>query len=105
MMKFPKSIKVGASVYEVSIDTELDHELAGNHRYGEINYTLRRIALSTKFLDEEKRDTLMHEVVHAITKHMGIDWGDEDEQLTRQLTNGLMMVFNDNPDLLKLLAE
>ena len=104
-MKFPKSIKVGAAVYQVVIDPELDHELAGKHHYGEINYTLRRIALSTKFMDVEKRDTLMHEIIHSIGKHMDIDWGEHDEQYVKQLTNGLMMVFNDNPELLKLLAE
>jgi len=103
-MNFPDSIKVGAVVYKVRILPEDERFHEYNEEYGHIDFTSREISLSTKYSDEQKRDSLVHEIVHAISKHMnlGAEWGDEDENYVKRLSNGLNMVFRDNPDILEL---
>lgn len=104
-MRFPNTLKVGSIDYKiiVSPDNERWHERG--EEYGRIDFTTREIFLSTKFTDEQKRDSLMHEIVHAIVKHMNLEekWGDSDEDYVKRLSNGLNMVFRDNPKFVDLL--
>ena len=106
-MKFPKTLKVAAITYKILVDPENQRWHEYDEEYGHIDYETRTIALSTKYTDEQKRDSLIHEIVHAIAKHMNLGdaWGDNNENYVRRLTNGLNMIFRDNPELVKLLGE
>ncbi|MFC4305779.1 hypothetical protein ACFO1S_20320 [Cohnella boryungensis] len=44
----------------------------------------------------DKRETLIHEIIHGIDEFMGIKL---EESQVRKLGAGLAMVFQDNPDL------
>lgn len=47
---------------------------------------------------DEARDTLLHEVLHAIAHIAGLDIGQEaEERAVRTLASGLIGVFNANP--------
>lgn len=104
-MKFPSEIKVGAVTYKVIIKPENKGWHEYNEEYGHIDYPAREISLSTKYTDEQKRDSLVHEIIHAVAKHMNLEteWGDKDENYVKRLSNGLNMVFKDNPKFVKLL--
>ena len=46
----------------------------------------------------------MHEILHAVVYQWNIELGEkEEETLVNSLTNGLVTVFVDNPDLMDYL--
>ncbi len=106
-MKFPTQIKVGAVVYKIVIAPNHDRMHEINEAYAQIDYTTREISLATKNSAAQNRDSLVHEIVHGITKHMGLDkaWGDQGEDYVSRISNGLNMVFRDNPEFVALLNK
>ena len=104
--QLPSSIKVGSITYDITVSPENErwHNLTGE--YGHIDFIGRVIAISIDNSFEQKRDTLVHEIMHAIVKHMRLDeaWKEDDEDFTKRLSNGLNMVFRDNPDFIRLLG-
>lgn len=105
LMKFPETLKVGAIEYKIVVSPDYERWHEWSEEYGHIDFVAREISISTKFADEQKRDSLVHEVVHAIVKHMnlGEDWGDKSEDYVKRFSNGLNMVFKDNPKFVDLL--
>ena len=105
-MKFPGTIKIGEATYKVILKSENDawHDYA--EEWGHIDYGTREILLSTKPVEAKRLDSLIHEVIHGIVKHMdlGREWGDENENYVTRLSNGLSMVFKDNPEFVRLLS-
>ena len=62
------------------------------------------------YTDEEKgvshANTLLHECLNSIVYQWNIELGEIDEEtLVNSLTNGLITVFVDNPDLLDYLKS
>ena len=60
------------------------------------------------YTDEEKgvshANTILHEILHAVVYQWNIELGEkEEETLVNSLTNGLVTVFVDNPDLMDYL--
>lgn len=52
----------------------------------------------------ETRDTLLHELMHALRYTQGREYaGDVEEDFVRSLATGLMGVFQDNPEFAKWL--
>jgi hypothetical protein len=55
--------------------------------------------------DQELRDTLLHEVLHALLHTQGREYGgDIEEMYVRAIASGLIGVFQDNPELLQWLT-
>ena len=104
-MKFPETIKVGAIIYKVIIATENERWHEYDDEFGHVDHATREIKISTKHANDQKRDTLVHEIVHAIFRHMNLDWGDKSEDYTKRVSNGLNMVLRDNPKFVKLLGQ
>lgn len=54
----------------------------------------------------EERDTVLHEVMHAILHCQGREHGGEGEELyVRALAAGVLMVLRDNPKFVKYLTR
>jgi len=106
-MKFPDSIKIGAKTYELVVDQKNQRLHEHCNEFGHIDYDMRVISISTKFPNEQKLDSLVHEVVHGIGRHMELDteWGEKTENYVSRIANGLNMVLRDNPELLKMLMK
>lgn len=63
-----------------------------------------RIDYRTRMDINIKRDTLLHEVMHAIRSLQGREYGGEvEEDYVRSLATGLIGVFDDNPEFARWL--
>lgn len=65
---------------------------------GEIDYIDRTIKIAEFITDDDKRETLIHEIVHGIDEFMGIDLNEEQ---VVKIGKGLAMVMTDNPKLFR----
>lgn len=55
---------------------------------------------------QELRDTVLHEILHAILHTQGREYGGELEEVyVRALATGLLGVFQDNPELHQWLIQ
>lgn len=63
---------------------------------GEINFGPCVISIAGKIADDEAKETLLHELIHAVEHQLGIDI---PEQKLRGFSVGLFAVMRDNPEL------
>ena len=100
-MKIPKEIKVGALTYQV---LEIDQVFCIDNKevYGKIEYDFAKISIRSDIQSRQRMElTLLHEVIHAITRDRGIDWGDDNENYTEGLARGIHALIIDNPSMFK----
>ena len=50
-------------------------------------------------------NTILHEILHGIIYQWNVDVGEKEEAIVNGLTNGLITVFVDNPDLMGYLKN
>lgn len=93
-MKIPEKIKVLYKEYTVEEAVNL-HDEAGD-LYGQIHYLSEKILLNADAKEEQKKSTLLHELVHAMDEIYGI--GLEEKQVEK-LGNAFYMLQKDNPGL------
>jgi len=68
--------------------------------YGQFNLDEFAIDIRKGLSPFETRDTVLHEIFHAILFSQGREYGGEVEELfVRALATGLTGVLQDNPDL------
>ncbi|MER2061395.1 MAG: BC1881 family protein [Aerococcus urinaeequi] len=86
-------VKIGYRTYDVQEVPVVDiHDtLKGN-----INFVDQVIKVSDFMTDDDKRETLIHEVLHGVEEFMGLDIPEEH---IKQLGRGLAMVIADNPGI------
>ena len=103
-MSLPKKIKVGAMRFEV----RLASELADDGKYGATNVWGQSILLQPGQAADFERDTLLHEVLHAIVAESGLRaWftdQDKEEELIRVLAPALLEVLRENKSLVGYLC-
>lgn len=102
-MKPPKVIYVGTFDYDVEVK-KLQTDL-----FGETDNTNSTISLHKKQSLANLRDTLMHEVLHAVFFASGIcrllGWDNEtEEKAIRMLTPWLLQLIQENPALIEFLT-
>ncbi len=71
------------------------HDEAGD-LYGQIHYLPEKIFLNADASEEQKKATLLHELIHALDEMYGI--GLKEKQVEK-LGNALYMLQKDNPEL------
>jgi hypothetical protein len=86
-------IKIGYANYEV-LEVECVNKF--EPRKGEIDLFNRQIRIDRNMTTEDKRETLLHEIIHGLDEFMKIEL---DEDQVRKLGAGLAMVLEDNPSL------
>lgn len=95
-----RGIKIGGKKYLVQqIDNDDSTTELGNHN------GLTQVIRVRNMHPEQMRDTMMHEVLHAILWNNGHDNDASHENIVECLACGLDAVFVDNPHLLKLWGE
>lgn len=103
-MKPPKVIFIGPHDYAVSMSKKkIDPNL-----FGETDNTNSEIHVHPNQSLQNKRDTLIHEILHAILFASGakrvLGWSAErEEKVIRLLSPWLLAVLQDNPDLIDYL--
>ncbi len=97
-MKIPESVRIAGSEYEVI------HEdmLLKNDRlcYGTIDFNGNTIHLSKTDAcgDATRKITLLHEILHGICLHYGIELADKEEDVVERMAFGLYQVLSDNEE-------
>jgi hypothetical protein len=72
--------------------------------YGQWREAGGKIDYRTRLSPIDKRDTILHELMHAIRSTQGREYGGEvEEDYVRSLATGLIGVFDDNPEFAKWL--
>lgn len=97
LMKRPKSVRVMGKTYRLIWDCEdLEEDMsAGDHSQRHL-----AIRVAARYAEEEQRETVLHELCHAVEHQLGLDL--EEEQV-RQMSVGLFAIFQDNPGLVAYL--
>ncbi|WP_339063579.1 hypothetical protein [Tepidibacillus marianensis] len=91
-----KKVKIGCFVYDVQ---EVKSVNKYEPRKGEIDYFERVIKIDEDMCEQDKKETLIHEIIHGIDEFMGIGLGEEQ---VKKLGHGLAMMLLDNPDIIKI---
>jgi len=95
-----KGIKVGGKVYSVKPIDNADSTVdIGNH-----NGLTQEIRVRDMHIGQ-KRDTLLHELLHALFWNTGFDDASSDEKMIETLAHGLGALLVDNPHLLELWSQ
>ena len=93
-MKILGKIKVLYKEYTVEETANL-HDNGGD-LYGQIHYLPEKILLNVDASEEQKKSTLLHELIHALDEMYGI--GLKEKQVEK-LGNAFYMLQKDNPEL------
>lgn len=93
-MQIPEKVKILYKEYTVE-EIENLHD-GGVDLYGQIHYLTEKILLNVNSSDEQKKATLIHEVIHGLDEMYGI--GLKEKQVEK-LGNALYMLLRDNPKM------
>ena len=109
--EMPQRISVGPHSYVVVKDqAELDRKSIERQIVGPQGHhdpVALRILVTEQQAPGQQRDTLLHEVLHALTEMTGLhnEWSEEKEEaVVRRLTPALLDVLRRNPDLVEFLV-
>lgn len=100
--KLPSKIRVWSHDFSVA---KKEHVLDGE-AIGAINCTRQEIFLRDNLKPSQEVETLIHELMHAITYYTNlIKDREEEEKIVDTYTAGLVSIFKDNPKLLIYIKE
>lgn len=68
---------------------------------GSYEQEMSLIVIKDNMSESSTRDTLMHEILHAILQHYAMD----SEKLVRIITPALISLLRDNPDFVSLIMR
>ena len=90
-----KYVIVGAFKYKI-IESD---KMSDN---GTIDCEKLNIFIESSMNKQVKRQTLWHELMHAIMYEFGLPQSEHDEKLIDNIAHGVMQILRDNPELRKL---
>ena len=103
-MKPPKQLKIGASVWTVAVVKDLS-DTSGD-LYGRSSPRSVSIEMSSSQDDQQMRDTLLHEVMHAICSNIPLfKNSQQEERVLRALAPWLLAVLRENKSFTDYLVE
>lgn len=109
-MSTPTSVRVGPYTYVVKVDADRIKELekeSNTDLYGITTHGHLEIALQPDVADMVLRETLLHEVLHAVLFNTGISdrmTDKAEEHLVRALSPALFSLLRENPELVRYLT-
>ena len=99
-MRPPRALRVAGYDVPVTVETNPDFTDEYHGQYSRLPTT--RIRLSAVNEPSRQKETLIHELIHAISDAYD---SELDERQVSTLSRGLYAAFVDNPKLLAYLAE
>lgn len=75
-----------------TVEEKRDHFDMDCH-FGQVNYKMNIILINADMTDAQKKETLCHEMVHAILLHTGHNDLVDDERLVQALGNAICQGF------------
>lgn len=100
-MKFDK-VKVGYKTYKF-IEWEFDNTLETG-RYGECAHVMHEIRYTPVSCQIELKNTILHEILHAICNVYDLELENEERVVTR-MANAIQQVMQDNPEIFMYLND
>lgn len=94
-MNIPKAVNILGKKYKVIMEEPKDGD------YGECNYRHTTIKVSPKQSADSQADTLLHEILHAISEELQYPLQEKQVRLT---ATALMSVMRANPALVAYLC-
>lgn len=106
----PTKIKVWAHELEIKKEanpTYANDKGGANPLYGSVNYDTMKIVLREDLPITREAETLIHELLHLIGYFTNTfnDIKEHEEKIVDNTSNGLYLLFKDNPELLDYLKE
>lgn len=96
MNEIPGSVKILYKKYGIEMVDNLHDK--GNELYGQIEYLPQKIYLNSKSSEEQRKATLIHEIIHGLDEMYNI--GLKEKQVEK-LGNAVYMLVRDNPEMFK----
>lgn len=89
-----KKVKVGGITYKVKLEELVCYE---GVNLGMCEKAKALITVNNHNVDEQvQKQTLIHEMTHAIIEEAGLEFGDDNETITNQFALVLYQVLKDN---------
>jgi hypothetical protein len=107
-IKLPKKWKIGAYSFDVLIVPTDDSELAGGTDVGNDGLTVfskQVVLLDESMMPERAAVIVLHEAIHIINWVYGVSDDSTEEEVTTQLSSGLMAFWRDNPKVMQWLSK
>lgn len=104
----PSQIRIGPMTWRVCYNShKLDAMTCDDegHHHGSCNGVSGTIYVRGSDPVDVQRDTLLHEVLHAISATYGIEWVKDEERMVSRLAPVLLQVLQANPGLVVALAS
>ena len=91
-MTLPNEVEIFGHCYQICFSSEMNDE-----ELGRCDQTRQIIFLSKEQGADSLRDTLLHEIIHAVHWLMGLNDKSTEEEFTARTTTGLRSVMLQNP--------
>lgn len=96
--ELPEKIKIGFADWDLVVESEAPKELEDVHVFGLCHKHKHTIVFYEGYDEVQNRNTILHEVLHAVWYSLGMEEPASEEHVVTALSNGLMMVLRDNPE-------
>ena len=100
MKKITRQIKIGPYMFEVKHVPDLRDE-DGKKLYGRHDGTYKVIEISSRQCEDMKRETVIHECLHAIIDVTGLDVKGLEESYVTAMSPVIMSWMRDNKKMVK----
>lgn len=96
MQKPPKKVEILGQNFGIVLSSEMSEE-----ELGRCDYSNQLIYISKSQASDSMRDTLLHEIIHAIHWLMGLGDNNTEEEFTARTTTGLRSVMLQNAEIVE----
>lgn len=103
----PHALSIGSMTWAVCYDSHKLDALTineGGQHYGLCQPGETVIYVRGTAPVDVQRDTLMHELLHALSDTYGVEWVKDEERMVSRLAPLLLTVLRDNPTLVEALT-
>ena len=98
----PKIVKIGIFKYDIKYHDKLESDKKDEEYYGEHDTFKMELRISERFEPIRQKASIIHESLHAIDDHNGLDLS-EDQVIS--LANNLIMYMRDNKDIIRYILS
>lgn len=95
-MEIPNTVKILYKEYEIVQEKNIHND--SSDLYGEVHYLDEKILLNVDSKEDQKKATLIHELIHAIDEMYQISLNEDQVD---KLGNGVYMMIKENPQMFK----
>lgn len=110
MNELPRKLKVGPSTYAIRDDADEMNRISRREKddlFGYCDHRHLTIHIDPDQADDYKRETVLHEVLHAVVSltNLSEEWGvEKEERMVARVAPLLLGVLRDNPKLVAYLV-